>query len=41
MFFKFKVLVCLTTCFCTLEEIKVGSSHEFSWKQKIVTDGFP
>ena len=26
-------------CFCTLEEIKVGS-HEFSWKWKIVTDRF-
>ena len=40
MFFNFKVSVCLTTCFCTLEEIKVGS-HEFSRKQEIVTDGFP
>ena len=26
-------------CFRTLEEIKVGF-HEFSWKQKIVTDSF-
>ena len=38
MFFNFKV--CLTTYFCSLEEIKVVS-HEFSQNQKIVTDGFP
>ena len=37
MFFNFKV--CLTTCFCTLKEIKVRS-HEFSRNQKIVTDSF-
>ena len=38
MFFNLKVG--LPTCFCTLKEMKVGS-HEFSWNQKIVTDGFP
>ena len=38
MFFNFKE--CLTTCFRTLKDIKVGS-HEFSRNQKIVTDGFP
>ena len=40
MFFNFKE--CLTTCFCTLKDIKVGShDHEYSWNQIIVTDGFP
>ena len=38
MFLNLKV--CLTTCYCTLKEIKVGS-HEFSQNQKLVTDGFP
>ena len=43
MFFNFKLYMfnnmCQEKCFCTLEEIKVGS-HEFSWKWKIVTDSF-
>ena len=33
MFFNLKV--CLTTCFCTLKEIKVGS-HEISWNKKLL-----
>ena len=33
MFFNFKV--CLTTCFCSLKEIKVGC-YEFSRNQKIM-----
>ena len=36
MFFNFKV--CLTMCFCSLKEIKVGY-YEFSQNPKIVTEG--
>ena len=35
MFFNFKV--CLTTCFCTLKEMKVG----YHGTKKTVTDSFP